>query len=156
MKFKNSNYWVRHSPLIAARDSTLIILVAFVFRYALQEFIQPYVPFHFFLVGCFIIAFRYGYKVALVALLISTLLGIYFFIAPYNSFDLPTIGDIIQIVNFDVVAVLAILLIERLQRTIYSQRLLINVMRDQNRTELFKENDLLLKLRLINKTPSQD
>jgi K+-sensing histidine kinase KdpD len=147
MYFKNSRLWVQHSSLVVFRDSVLIVLSAFLIRYALHDVIQPYAVFHFFIVACVIVAIRYGYKAAFLSLLTSYFLGNYFFVKPFGQFGDITTGDLIQAFNFFFVTAISIGAIEKLQRTIYSQRLLIQVMRDRQRSLLYRMNDLTVKVR---------
>lgn len=147
MKIKNSKSWVRHSPWVIVRDSVAILLFTFLFRYAIHDLIEPYAPFHFFIVACLFIAFRYGYKAALSVLVVSSFLAIYFFIQPYRTLGNPSTQDIIQIFNFWFVTLVAIAMIERLRRIVYSQRLIIRIMNDRQRSLLFRKNELLSKMR---------
>lgn len=147
MFFKNSRLWVDHTPLVAARDSTLILLTAFIVRYAIHDLVEPYAVFHFFIVACVMVAIRYGYRSAFTCLIASYFLGNYFFIKPYGTFGEVTTTDLIQAFNFFFVTAIAISVIEKLQRTIHSQKLLIKVMQDQQRSMLFRQNDLIHKLR---------
>jgi K+-sensing histidine kinase KdpD len=149
MYFKNSRLWVQHTPLVVARDSSLIVLAAFLVRYALHETIQPYAVFHFFIVACVIVAIRYGYKAALLSLAVSYLLGNYFFVKPYGQFGEITTVDLIQAFNFFFVTSVSIVVIEKLQRMIYSQKLLIQVMKDRQRSLLYRKNELMIKLRSL-------
>jgi K+-sensing histidine kinase KdpD len=151
MYFKNSRLWVRHSSLVAVRDSLLIVLLAFLARFALHEVIKPYAIFHFFMVACLIIAFRYGYKLAFLSLIVSYLLGNYFFVKPYGQFGEVTTDDLIQAFNFFLVTGVAIVVIEKLQRTIYMQKLLLKVMSDRHRSMLFRKNELAVKIRNMSK-----
>lgn len=149
MLFKNSRLWFQHTPFIAARDSALISLAAFVVRYAIHDWIEPYAVFHFFMVACVLIAIRYGYKSALSCLVASYFLGNYFFIEPYGRFGEVTTTDFIQGLNFFFVTAIAIGVIEKLQRTIYSQRLSIKVMQDRQRSMLYRQNELIQKLKSL-------
>lgn len=154
MKFKNAKYWVKHTPLIAIRDSLAILLIAFLLRYSLHSLVAPHIPFHFFLIACLIIAFRYGYLLSFVALFSGAALGEYFFIPPYNQFEIPTADDAIVIITFLFVTTFGIYFIEKLQRINYSQNLLIKIMSDQHRTELFKQNELLLRIKELSNNQS--
>jgi K+-sensing histidine kinase KdpD len=148
MKFKNARLWVQHTPLVAARDTFLILLAAFLLRYGLHEVIQPYAVFHFFIVACIIVAVRYGYKMAFMCLIASHFLGTYFFVKPYGELGIITTSDLIQAFNFFFVTAISILVIEKLQRVIYAQKLLIKVMQDRQRSMMYRKNELLNKLRL--------
>lgn len=134
-----------------ARDSSLILLAAFLVRYALHELIEPYAVFHFFIVACIIVAIRYGYKAAFICLSVSYFLASFFFVKPYGQFGDVTTSDLIQAFNFFFVTAIAILVIEKLQRTIYSQKLLIQVMQDRQRSLLYRKNDLVNKIRRLEK-----
>jgi K+-sensing histidine kinase KdpD len=147
MKFKNARLWVQHSPLVAARDSFVILSAAFFVRLNLHELIEPYAVFHFFMVACVIVAIRYGYKMAFTCLVASYFLGNYFFVKPYGQFGEITTADLIQAFNFFFVTAVSILVIEKLQRVIYSQKLLIKVMNDRQRSLLYRKNELVNKLR---------
>jgi K+-sensing histidine kinase KdpD len=147
MKIKNSRRWVRHSPWVIVRDTFGILLFAFLLRYAIHDFIEPYAPFHFFILACLFISIRYGYKAAVSGVVIGSILATFFFVKPYNSFGILTEQDIIQIFNFWLVTLVAIFVIEKLQRTIYSQKLIIKMMNDRQRSLLFRKNELLSKLR---------
>ena len=147
MLFKNSRLWVQHTPLVAARDSFLILLAAFIVRYAIQDWIEPYAVFHFFMVACVVVAIRYGYQPAFACLIASYFLGNYFFIEPFGTFGEVTTSDLIEAFNFFFVTAIAIGVIEKLQRTIHSQKLLIKVMGDRQRSMLFRQNELIQKLR---------
>ena len=154
MFFKNSRLWVSHTPLVAARDSVLILLGTFTLRYSLHDFIEPYGAFHFFMVACLFVAVRYGYKAAFLCLFASYFLGNYFFIHPYGQFGEVTLSDFIQAFDFFLVTAVSIGVIEKLQRTIYAQKLLIHVMQDRQRSLLYQKNDLVSKLRLSEKHQS--
>jgi K+-sensing histidine kinase KdpD len=149
MQFKNSRLWVQHKSLVVVRDSFLILLAAFLVRYALHDLIEPYAVFHFFMIACIIVAIRYGYKAAFVCLLVSCFLGSYFFVKPYGEFGEITTSDLIQAFNFFFVAAISILVIEKLQRVIYSQKLLIHVMHDRHRSLLYRKNELIDELRRV-------
>jgi K+-sensing histidine kinase KdpD len=105
------------------------------------------------MVACLIVSIRYGYKAAFACLFASYALGNYFFVKPYGQFGEITTADLIQAFNFFLVTGVAILLIEKLQRTIYSQKLLIHVMRDRHRSLLYRKNELVNKLRQLEKQP---
>jgi K+-sensing histidine kinase KdpD len=147
MILKNSRLWVQHRPWVVARDSFLILLVASVARYALRELIEPYAVFHFFIIACLIVAVRYGYRAAFVCLVVSVFVGNFFFVKPYNTFAQITTSDLIPALNFFFVTGVAVVVIEKLQRTIYAQKLLIKIMSDRQRSMLFRQNDLVQKLR---------
>ena len=103
--------------------------------------LRPYAPFHFFIVACLCIAYLYGYQFALISTLISAFLGSFFFVKPYFSFDIATVSDIVQFINFSIVTAISILIIERLQRTLYARQLVMKIMESRYRIWLYREND---------------
>jgi K+-sensing histidine kinase KdpD len=147
MYFKNSRLWVQHRPSVVVRDSILILLGTFVLRYAIHDLIEPYGAFHLFMVACIVVAIRYGYKAAIACQIASLFLANFFFVKPYGSWGPITDADFIKMFDFLLVTGVAVLLIERLQRTVYSQKLMILVMRDRKRSTLFRQNELLQKLK---------
>ena len=125
----------------AVAGSALILLLAFAIRYVLQPLIEPYAPFHFFIVACLFIAYLYGYQFALLATFISAGLGSFFFVKPYFSFGVTTTSDIIQFINFATVTVISVFIIEGLQRTIYARQMVLKIMESRHKIALFREND---------------
>lgn len=141
MRIQNSKSWVKFSFDQAVTGSVLILLLAFAIRLVLQPLIEPYAPFHFFIVACLFIAYLYGYRFALVATLVSAGLGSFFFVKPYFSFGIATASDLIQFVNFASVTLISVLIIERLQRTIYARQMVLKIMASRHKISLFREND---------------
>lgn len=121
--------------------SCAILLVAFFVRYAIQPLIEPYAPFHFFIVACLFIAYLYGYQMALIATAISAFAGSFFFVKPYFTLSLASVEDVIQFFNFTFVAVISILVIEKLQRMVYAHQMVLKIMQSRYKISLFREND---------------
>lgn len=143
MRIKNSKSWAPYPWSKSVVGASFILLVSFLVRLSLHETIEPYAPFHFFIVACIAIAYLYGYKLALVGVVASTVLGGYYFIKPYNAFGTPASSDWLQFANFAVVTIVAILVIENLQRSVYSRNLILKVMQSRYRLALLNENDQL-------------
>jgi K+-sensing histidine kinase KdpD len=117
--------------------------MAFVARMLLHPYIEPYAPFHFFIVACLFIAYFFGYKLALIGVLISALIGNYFFIRPYVQFGPISTTDLIQFFTFSSVSVIAIYVIEQLQRTAYARNMVVKIMKSRHKISLQRENDRL-------------
>lgn len=149
MELKNARLWNRYSTWEAVRDSALAITAAFAIRYYLHDWIEPYAPYHFFMVACIAVAIRHGYKTAFLSLCVCVFLGNFFFIKPYFRVGQLSRSDLIQVLNFFMVTTIAIGVIEKLQRTICSQRLLIQVMNDRHRSMLYQRNELEYRLRSL-------
>ena len=141
MLIQNSRSWVKYAFSEAALGSLTLVLCAFIIRYALQPWIEPYAPFHFFIVACLFIAYLYGYRLALAATLMSALLGSFFFVKPYFTLGPATVSDVIQFFNFASVTAIAILIIEKLQRTVYARQMVMKIMASRHKISLYREND---------------
>jgi hypothetical protein len=141
MRIQNSKLWVRYSFGDAAFGTLTLVLCAFLIRFFLQPLIEPYAPFHFFIVACLFIAYFYGYKWALLATLVSSVLGSYFFVKPYFTLGPASVSDVIQFVNFTSVTAIAILIIERLRRNAYGRQMVLKVMESRQKISLYREND---------------
>ena len=141
MRIQNSKSWVRFSFQESVLGAGLMLGAAFLIRYALQPYIEPYAPFHFFIVACLFIAYLYGYKLAVIATLISSFLGSYFFVKPYFTLGPASVSDVIQFFNFSFVTFVSILLIERLQRTAYARDMTLKIMDSRHKITLYREND---------------
>ena len=132
---------MKYSFLDAVLGSLTLLLSAFILRYLLQPVIEPYAPFHFFIVACLFIAYLYGYELALLAVLVSAFLGSFFFVKPYFTLGPASVSDVIQFLNFTSVTVIAILIIEKLQRTIYGREMVLKIMDSRHKISLYREND---------------
>jgi hypothetical protein len=141
MRIQNSKSWVMYSWGEAICGSLTLLLAAFVVRYLLQPFIEPYAPFHFFILACLFIAYSYGYKLALLSVLISAFLGSYFFVKPYFTMGPASASDVIQFLNFTVVAGASIWMIEKLQRAVYANQVVLKIMGSRHKISLHREND---------------
>jgi len=143
MRIQNSKSWVKYSFGNAALGSFAFLLMAFIIRYALQPLIEPYAPFHFFIVACLFIAYLYGYRWALLATLISAQVGSFFFVHPYFTFGPVALTDMIQFLDFTFVTVISIAIIEKLQSTIYARQMVLKIMASRQKISLYRENDRL-------------
>ncbi len=143
MRIQNSKSWVKYSWRSAVLGSAALLFSAFIVRDALQSLIEPYAPFHFFIVACLFIAYLYGYKLALVATWISALTGSFFFVKPYFTLGPAAVTDVIQFVNFASVTLISIFIIEKLQRTIYARQMVLKIMASRHKISLQRENDRL-------------
>jgi Domain of unknown function (DUF4118) len=143
MRIKNSKSWVSYSFSHALLGSVMLLLAAFIIRAVLNPYIQPYAPFHFFIVSCLLIAYFYGYKPALLGVMVSALIGNFFFVKPYGDFGAVSLSDVIQFLTFSAVALLAIFFIEQLQRTVYALNTSVKIMASRQNISLQRENDRL-------------
>jgi K+-sensing histidine kinase KdpD len=143
MLIRNSKSWVNHSLKRSAVLSLLVLSVAFATRMLLHPYIEPYAPYHGFIVACLCIAYFFGYKLALCGVMISAMVGSYFFVRPYYQFGPLSATDLTQFITFSSVTLVAIFAIERLQRTAYSRTMVVKIMESRHKISLMRENDRL-------------
>jgi K+-sensing histidine kinase KdpD len=126
MQIKNSRAW---SPINPATYGYAILatVAAFFVRYELHPVMQAQFPVLFFLLNSTLIAYKLGWKPAALSALLGIALAYYFFIPPYDSFELPTAVDVLNLVIYSALMFTIIYLIERLQRERYQAILVARV-----------------------------
>lgn len=152
MHFKNSVRWQRYTLGQAWIGTVLIVVAALLARLALDPILKPYAVFHLFIVACFLVQFLFGFRFALVAMLLSMVLGEYYLVAPHGLFDQVSVQDIILDINFLLVTGAGTAIMERLQRATYAQKLMIKVMESRHKISLVRDNDRLFYARRSNET----
>ena len=115
MQIKNSQAWSPHSPSVYGY-ALLGTLAAFFMRYQFHPLMQVQFPILFFLFNTTLIAYKFGWKPATISAMLGMTLAYYFFIPPFNSFQLPTILDFMNLCIYTILFVTIIYLIEKLQR----------------------------------------
>jgi K+-sensing histidine kinase KdpD len=115
MQIKNSQAWAPHTPF-AYVYALLGTSAAFFMRYEFHSLMQAQFPILFFLFNTTLIAYKFGWKPATISAIIGMVLAYYFFIPPFNSFQLPTILDVLNLFIYSILFVTIIYLIEKLQR----------------------------------------
>lgn len=141
MKIKNAFLWRNYTVPQAWLVSALILSVAFGLRYMLQPIVAPYGVFYTFTVACLMIQYLFGYKFSAPAIIISTLIGEYYFVEPYGTFDVIGHKDMVIAAQFLMVTGIAVFFMERLSRQAYAADLLLKVMASRHKTSLLREND---------------
>ena len=123
---RNSARWCASGarPLLLA---LIAVGVAFGTRFALHPLLQEYLPFFTFVVTALLVEFMLGIAAAGVVIVCSAPLAVYFFVRPYNSFDMPELSDCLIIAGNLAIMVLGTVLIESLQRARYHTRLVAEV-----------------------------
>ncbi|WP_394780498.1 DUF4118 domain-containing protein [Undibacterium sp.] len=144
---KNAKNWAMGTPASRLGISLLITLFAFAIRKILHPYIEPHVPFHFFVGAAIITEFFVGVAPALVSLSIGIPLGLYYFVKPYDVLGIPTGDDFIVMTNNLIIAIIAIFLLEYLRRSQYSTKLMLSVVNSQRRSLLEVYNQLLFQQR---------
>ncbi|QWD99515.1 DUF4118 domain-containing protein [Polynucleobacter sp. JS-Mosq-20-D10] len=115
MQIKNSRSWAPHTPSVYGY-ALLGTLAAFFMRYQFHPLMQAQFPILFFLFNTVFIAYRFGWKPATMSAIIGMVLAYYFFIPPYNSFEIPTMIDVLHLFIYAALFFTVIYLIEKLQR----------------------------------------
>ena len=118
----------------------LIVFACFAIRWLFQDFLNPYLPTEFFFLGAMLVALRYGYIPGFISLSIGWLIGLYFFVEPYGQFTGISKSDIVLTVDDFVTGVAGIAVMEYLQRTRYSQKLMLMVSNSRYRSLLKLDN----------------
>ncbi|QWD67140.1 DUF4118 domain-containing protein [Polynucleobacter sp. MWH-Aus1W21] len=115
MQIKNSRAWAPDTPSVYGY-ALLGTLAAFFLRYQFHPLMQSQFPILFFLFNTTLVSYKFGWKPATITAIIGMTLAYYFFIPPFNSFELPTILDALNLFIFSILFVTIIYLIEKLQR----------------------------------------
>ncbi|QWE15515.1 DUF4118 domain-containing protein [Polynucleobacter sp. AP-Sving-400A-A2] len=126
MQIKNSRAWTPNIPSVYGY-ALLGTLAAFFMRYQFHPLMLTQFPILFFLFNTTIIAYKFGWKPAAMTAIIGMALAYYFFIPPFNSFELPTMLDILNLFIYSVLFFTVIYLIEKLQRERYRAVLIARV-----------------------------
>ena len=126
MQIKNAKRW---SPLgLQGYFFALIgVFVAFCIRYSLHGFLQANLPMTFFIVNTIIIALFYGFGPSLMTIVLAIPLSFFYFVPPFDSYDLPTPQDGFVFISYILIAFVAVVIVEWLQRERYKAVLLSRV-----------------------------
>ena len=126
MEIKNVKRWAEAGPKPYYMGLAGFFL-AFALRYILHPVLENHLPMLFFAVNSIVIAYYYGFWPSFLILLFSFPTGFFFFVKPYNSFNIIDERDVfISIVNFSLVS-LAAYMLELLRREQYKSALLVRV-----------------------------
>jgi len=126
MQIKNSKAWALHTPAVYAY-ALAGTLAAFFIRYQFHPIMQSQFPILFFLLNTTIIAYKFGWKQAALSSIAGIGLAYYFFIPPYNSFEIVTGLDAFNLLIYSTLFITIIFLIEKLQRERFSAVLIARV-----------------------------
>jgi PAS domain S-box-containing protein len=130
MAIRNAKRWAPRSASVYLGVASGF-LVAFGLRLVLHPVLEDHYPFVLFSMCALLVEFFAGLWPALTVTIAGFFLGLYFFVPPYDSFEIPTVEDAVYIFGYFVVALLGIGLIEWLQRTKYEARLLTDLAHSQ-------------------------
>lgn len=150
MKIKNSSSWAR-SGAQAYIWAIFGVFVAFSIRFTLHQFLQGSIPMTFFIVNTIVIALFFGYLPSLFTIVISVPLAFFFFVPPFDSFETPTAQDGFVFISYILIALIAVCIVEWLQRERYKAVLLSRV--SNSNFELLSQASVTLKKLRDSSTP---
>lgn len=142
MKLLNSKRWAKSGP-VAYFFAIFGVFVAFCIRFSLHGFLQGNIPMTFFILNTIIIALFYGYLPSLLTIVMSIPLAFFFFVPPFDSFDIPTPQDGFVFVSYILIAVISVSIVEWLQRERYKSELMSRV--SNSNFQLLSEASTTLK-----------
>jgi PAS domain S-box-containing protein len=129
-RLQNAKRWAS-----GRRGAYAMAVVATLAAYALRSFLHPVLQEHSafmtFLIAAFAIEYFFGLGPALLCVIGGLLLGLYYFVKPYDSFLLPEMGDLALVFGYLVISAVGIFIIELLQRSRYELQLLRDVTQSQ-------------------------
>ena len=126
MQIKNSRAWAPNTPATYGY-ALLGTAAAFFVRYELHPIMNSQLPILFFILNTTLIAYRLGWRPASISAALGLVLAYYFFIPPFNSFELPTALDMLNLLIYFILFFTIIFLIEKLQRERYQAVLISRV-----------------------------
>jgi K+-sensing histidine kinase KdpD len=125
MLVKNSRAWTSLT-LRGYLFATLAVMAAFYIRLELHPVLQSSFPVLFFIVSTTIVSYKFGSGPALLTIVLSLPLAYYFFVPPFNSFEIEPI-DLMGLTIYAFLFFLIVILIEKLQRERYKAMLIARV-----------------------------
>ncbi len=142
MRIKNAKRWAPSGP-VGYFVALGALLAAFLIRYELQAQLGSLVPFGSFSIVVLWVQTRYGAWRSMFALALSIPVGLYFFVPPYETFDIfaADLSDILAVLGYAITMGLAIFIIESLQRARYESKLLAEVSRTRYEVLLRSESE---------------
>ena len=126
MQIKNSRAWSPNTPL-GYGYALLATGAAFFVRYELHPIMQSQLPVLFFIFSSILISYKLGWKPAALGSILGVVLAYYSFIPPFNSFELPSAADTVNLVIYAILFTTLLFLIETLQRERYQAILVARV-----------------------------
>ena len=122
MEFRNKKTW-RTSPFEGYLVAFVAFCLAFLVRRQLQGVLDDALPTFFFQIAAILVAARYGFGPAFLTMALSLPTSLFFFVEPYDDFDIPTFRDTLTIVYFTSVTLLVATAMEMAHRSRYNSEL---------------------------------
>jgi K+-sensing histidine kinase KdpD len=126
MKVNNAKRWAR--PGFQGYFAAFCgVCIAFAIRYTLHPFLQSNLPMTVFILNTIVIALFYGYLPSVLTIALSIPLAFFFFVPPFDSFEMPTSQDSFVFISYILIAFIAVGVVEWLQRERYKAILISRV-----------------------------
>ncbi|WP_114638586.1 DUF4118 domain-containing protein [Polynucleobacter necessarius] len=127
------------------------VLIAFALRFVLHPFLGGSLPLFFFQINTILIAYFFGLGPAILSLILSTPLLMYFFMEPFGEFTVVDSRDVTTLLVYLTYTILTGLLVELLRREQYNAKIAVLV--SETRLKLMVEGDQKMR-NLIKKSAS--
>ncbi|MBU3618870.1 DUF4118 domain-containing protein [Polynucleobacter sp. JS-Fieb-80-E5] len=126
MKINNAKRWAK--PGFEGYFAAICgVCIAFAIRYTLHPFLQSNLPMTVFILNTIIISLFYGYLPSIFTIILSIPLAFFFFVPPFDSFEMPTSQDSFVFASYILIAFIAVGVVEWLQRERYKATLIYRV-----------------------------
>ena len=145
MEFRNRRAW-RQNPTECYIVAIAAFAIALLVRLELQSVLDDKLPTFFFTLATIGVAARYGLYPALITIVLSLPTSLFFFVKPYDTFEIPTFSDSLTIVYFTVVTLLVALVLEKSHRSKYNSDLNARVSDTRFRLMTQLDKDLRSKI----------
>ena len=145
MEFRNRRAW-RQNPTEGYIVAIAAFAIALLVRLELQSVLDDKLPTFFFTLATIGVAARYGLYPALITIILSLPTSLFFFVKPYDTFEIPTFSDSLTIVYFTVVTLLVALVLEKSHRSKYNSDLNARVSDTRFRLMTQLDKDLRSKI----------
>lgn len=145
MIIRNSKNWADNTYK-AYLIAFLGVGVAWFIRYELHPYLQSSLPIIFFILNTIFIAYKFGFKPAFLTIVLSIPLGYYFFVPPFNSFEVNDPIDMLTILIYFLFFMVTALIIENLQRERYRSALIALVC--ESRMEIMAKLSMISNRRI--------
>jgi K+-sensing histidine kinase KdpD len=140
IRLRNARAWAPVTRLRWAA-AALAFAIALGMRFALHPVLGSQYPLLFFAVATVVVHFFLGLGPALLVAVVSLPAGTYFFIPPFNSFDMPSEEDLVAGSMYVFVTVVYMLLVQYLRRAQYQAVLLAEIAESRYLMLLDSESD---------------
>lgn len=115
--------WCQHPKSESAIACVLALALAFVIRLALHPYLDDGLPTLAFTIATIIVAYRYGYLWGMGTLIVGFVIATYFFIKPYNSFEMPSELDLYRMLYYFSITTLIVIVMEKTNRDKYESEM---------------------------------